>query len=104
MGLPVNGGSKGGRGPVCFRLIWLRLEGAEHGEEIEALRYGRARRQEGEKGQREGGGSKKNNDKVRKHERRWGWGGRLFVEGFRICDLVLSLCVLSTSQSHKPFR
>lgn len=38
-GLPVNGESKRRRGPVFFRLIWLRLEGAEHGEEIEALRY-----------------------------------------------------------------
>lgn len=60
MGLPVNGESKRRRGPVCFRLIWLRLEGAEHGEEIEALRYGESKEARGrEKAQGRRGKQKK---------------------------------------------
>lgn len=74
MGLPVNGESKRRRGPVFLRLIWLRLEGAEHREEIEALRYGESKEARGRE-KAEEGEAKKNNDKVRKHERGWRGGG-----------------------------
>lgn len=103
MGLPVNGESKRRRGPVCFRLIWLRLEGAEHGEEIEALRYGESKEARGRE-KAEGRRGKQKKTMIKSESMRGGGRGGVFAEGFRICDLVLSLCVLSTSQSHKPFR